>query len=147
MNFCCSKSRQPLVSTRSSGIMTWGTISAALLLSTVCILWSFSLYCCMTANPVTAELQHLHSALNMLIKMNMAILNTEMEQNTTPGFATAKLLSFLLPPYGLKVSSKIWMQSLHELCSHDLCRPCCCFESSPASVSSVFLNHLVDRNT
>lgn len=59
MDFCCSKSHQQLVSTRSSGIMTWGTISAVLLLSTVCILWSFSLCCCMTTNPVTAELQQL----------------------------------------------------------------------------------------
>ena len=38
--------------------------------------------------------------------MNMAILNTEVEQITTAGFATAKLPSFLLPRYLLKVSSK-----------------------------------------
>lgn len=59
VDFCCSKSRQQLVSTRSSGIMTWGTVSAVLLLSTVCILWSFSLCCCMTTNPVTTELREL----------------------------------------------------------------------------------------
>lgn len=55
---CYSQSRQPLVSTWSPGIVTWGTISAVFLLSTVCILWSFSLCCCMTTNPVTVEHQH-----------------------------------------------------------------------------------------
>lgn len=88
------------------------------LVSTVCILWSFSLCCCMTANLVTAELQHLHSTLNMLIKMNMAILNTEMEQNTTPGFATATR-------YGLKVSSKFE-------CSHYM-----------NSVAMIYVDHAV----
>lgn len=36
-----------------------GTISAVLLFSTVCILWSFSLCSCMNAYPVTVELQQL----------------------------------------------------------------------------------------
>lgn len=35
--FVYSKSHQPLVSTGSSGLMTWGTTSAVLLLSTVCM--------------------------------------------------------------------------------------------------------------
>ncbi len=120
MGFCCSKSHQPLVSTRSSGIMTWGTISAVLLLSTICILWSFSLCCCMTANPVTAGTPA--SVLSIKhVDQNKSGAHTGLEQTTSPGLDTAKLLSCLPPQYLLSVNLKIYTPCRY---SPDLYRPC-----------------------
>lgn len=121
MGFCCSKSRQQLVSTRSTGIMTWGTISAVFLLSTVCILWSFSLCCCMTANPVTAELQQLSVLSIKHVDQNEAGVLKTLGWNRKP----LKWSCFHFCHHDMCSGCQANLNILsHELYSHDLCRPC-----------------------
>jgi len=98
--------RQQLVSTRSPGIMTWETVSAVLLLSTVCMYPLIFL----------AALLHDHQScycqtpaaicsINMSIGMNPPFLNTGLEQKAPLGLHTAKLPSLL--PYWFRASKLI----------------------------------------
>lgn len=97
MDFCCSKSRQPLVSTRSSGIMTWRR----------------SQPCSCSVQYVSSDITRCAVAWSpILLPRNSNICSQHWTcwskwiwLFNAPGLDTAKFLSYLPPRYLLRVSS------------------------------------------